>query len=190
MRNERAGVVIAGRGAWPAEVEVVRRRFELWRRTQTGRSRIPEDLWASAVKLAAVHGTCPTAQALRLNYTALKDHVEAADPRDHQAPKRVGSMDRDSPPAQRTPARTMPIRSAPAPEHLPATPRMARPPQQKPAMTFVELSPAERLGQPECRIELEHPLGAKMRIHLTGSPSPEVVTALSAAFFRAEASFS
>lgn len=184
MRNERAGVVIAGRGAWPAPVEVVRRRFELWRGTRTGRSRIPEALWASAVKLAAVHGTCPTAQALRLNYTALKDHVEAADPRDHKAPKRLGSMDLDRPPAQRMPARAVAVYSAPALKNLQATPGMAKAPQQKPAMTFVELTPAERLGQPVCLIELEHPRGAKMRIHLTGSPSPEVVTALSAVFFR------
>jgi len=51
-------------------------------------------------------------------------------------------------------------------------------------MTFVELTPPERPGSPECIIELEHPHGAKMRIRLTGQQSPEVVAALSQVFFR------
>ena len=54
--------------------------------------------------------------------------------------------------------------------------------------TFVELAPSDLSCASECLIELEHPRGAKMRIHIPGSPSPEVVTALSEVFFRAEAS--
>lgn len=64
--------------ALPAPLEVLRRRFEQWRRTREGRSRIPEGLWASAVKAAGRYGLHPTARALRLDYYALKKRVEAA----------------------------------------------------------------------------------------------------------------
>jgi hypothetical protein len=40
--------------------------------------RIPERLWASAVKLAASHGLHPTASALRLDYYSLKKRLERA----------------------------------------------------------------------------------------------------------------
>ena len=53
-------------------------------------------------------------------------------------------------------------------------------------MTFVELPPLERPGSLECIVELEHPRGAKMRIHLTGSQGPEVVTAVSRVLVSAE----
>jgi len=53
-------------------------------------------------------------------------------------------------------------------------------------MTFVELPPLERLGAPECIVELEHPRGAKMQIRLTGRQSSEVVTAVSQVFLGAE----
>ena len=54
--------------------------------------------------------------------------------------------------------------------------------------TFVELALSDPSCASECLIELEHPRGVKLRIHIAGSPSPEVVTALSEVFFRAEAS--
>ena len=62
----------------PARLEGVRRRFERWRRTRKVRSRIPEPLWASAVKLAGRYGLHRTAKALRVDYYALKKRVEGA----------------------------------------------------------------------------------------------------------------
>jgi len=56
----------------PADMEEVREQFEMWRSSHAGRSRIPETLWASAVKLARQHGLHRTAKALRLDYTKLK----------------------------------------------------------------------------------------------------------------------
>ncbi len=56
----------------PARLEGLRRRFERWRRTRKVRSRIPEPLWASAVKLAGTYGIHRTAKALRVNYYTLK----------------------------------------------------------------------------------------------------------------------
>ncbi|NQU26069.1 MAG: hypothetical protein HQ567_32690 [Candidatus Nealsonbacteria bacterium] len=63
-------------GDLPARLVSLRQRFERWRRTRKVRSRIPEPLWASAVKLAGRYGTHRTAKALRVDYYALKKRVE------------------------------------------------------------------------------------------------------------------
>lgn len=68
-----------GTGALPARLEAARRRFERWRRTREGRSRIPDPLWNSAVKLSATYGIHRTAKTLRLNPDSLKKHVASAD---------------------------------------------------------------------------------------------------------------
>jgi hypothetical protein len=60
----------------PAGLEKVRRRFECWRRTRKPRSRIPNSLWVSAVKMARAYGMCRTARALRVGYYSLKKRVE------------------------------------------------------------------------------------------------------------------
>jgi hypothetical protein len=57
-------------------LEGVRRRFERWRRTRRGRSRVPEGLWAAAVKAARGCGIHCTARALRVDYYSLKKRVE------------------------------------------------------------------------------------------------------------------
>ena len=157
------------RGTEPARLGVVRRRFEFWRRTRQGRARIPERLWASAVKLAATYGLCRTARALGLDYNALK--------------QRVGSAGLNGSSAGPTPRRKTPARNASAGRDPGSRACIAKPPQQNPAMTFVELSALERSGLPECIVELEHPRGAKMRIQVTGSQSPDVVTAVSKVLF-------
>lgn len=65
-------------GTLPAPLEATRRRFERWRRTRTGRSRIPDTLWTAAVQVAGHYGLHRTTQALRLDYYALKKRVEDA----------------------------------------------------------------------------------------------------------------
>jgi hypothetical protein len=60
----------------PDRLEGLRRRFEQWRRTRKVRTRIPEPLWAAAVKLAEQYGVHRTAKALRVDYYALKERVE------------------------------------------------------------------------------------------------------------------
>ena len=60
----------------PVRLKRLRQRFERWRRTRKGRSRIPEPLWASAVKMAGTYGTGRTARALRVDYYALKKRLE------------------------------------------------------------------------------------------------------------------
>jgi hypothetical protein len=42
--------------------------------------------------------------------------------------------------------------------------------------TFIELPAFASAGIPECNIELEHPLGARMRIHVTGTALPDLAS--------------
>jgi len=64
------------RRSLPAGLEGVRRRFGHWRRTHEVRSRIPDSLWAAAVRAAGTCGIHRTSKALRLDYYSLKDRVE------------------------------------------------------------------------------------------------------------------
>ena len=60
----------------PSDLTGAQSRFAKWRRTRKPGTRIPERLWASAVKLAATYGLHPTASALRLDYYSLKRCLE------------------------------------------------------------------------------------------------------------------
>jgi hypothetical protein len=62
----------------PPSIAHTRRRFESWRKTRPPTSRIPDALWAMAVKAASEHGINQTARALRLNHTALKKRLPSA----------------------------------------------------------------------------------------------------------------
>ena len=67
------------RAQLPARLEKARHRFERWRKVRQRRT-IPEEFWASAVKLATAYGIHLTARALRLNNQSLKNRVESVDP--------------------------------------------------------------------------------------------------------------
>ena len=137
--------------ALPARLESARRRFEHWRLSREHRSRIPEPLWNSAVKLSATYGIHRTAKTLRLNPDSLKKRVASANGNGSRGQRR---------PRQKTAG-------------------------QEAATAFVELVSTEGACPPECIVELEHPRGAKMRIHAKGNPIPDVVTAVSQVFFGA-----
>ena len=59
----------------------------------------------------------------------------------------------------------------------------AAPPKQEPA--FVELALPSPAALPECIVELEHPRGSRMRIHLKGAAMPDLAL-LSRSFWDAE----
>ncbi len=63
-----------------APVVRLRRRLELWRRSRPKVGPIPDELWREAVQLARAHGVSFVARALRLEYYALKRHLEASLP--------------------------------------------------------------------------------------------------------------
>ena len=137
---------------FPAWLERLRRRLDRWRETREGRSRIPEALWASAVKASGRHGLNPTARALRLDYYSLKKRVEADGLRDGSGRRKVAKS-------------------------VAGTIRRGK---------FIELAPVASACSPECILEMEDPRGAKMRIHLTGMPAPDLA-GLSRSFWSVEA---
>jgi hypothetical protein len=63
-----------------SQIQQAHRQLKLWRKTRAHREPIPERLWTSSVALARVHGVSAVAQALRLNYYALKRRVLGAEP--------------------------------------------------------------------------------------------------------------
>lgn len=64
----------------PTPLSLARRQLEQWRHKQSGRKRLPRELWAQAVVLAREHGINKTARVLGLKYESLKKHLEAALP--------------------------------------------------------------------------------------------------------------
>jgi hypothetical protein len=63
------------KGDLPARLEGVRRRFEWWRGTRKGHGRIPDSLWDAAALMAGRYGISRTANALGVNYQALKNRL-------------------------------------------------------------------------------------------------------------------
>src|ERR1700674_2696872 len=62
------------------DVEQLRRRFEEFRRTHAVRSRLPEELWAAAAKLARRDGIEATAQALDVDRPSLRKWTNRFEP--------------------------------------------------------------------------------------------------------------
>lgn len=153
----------------PAGLEGVRRRFERWRRTRRGHARIPDALWAAAVKAAGVHGLNRAVRALRLDYYSLKERVEqqASTARDRSAGAAAGRC--------RSSARKrFGRRGADPARALPAFLELA-----PPSVAGFTASPA---GPCQCTVEWEDAAGAKMRIELKDTAMPDLA-ALSRSFW-------
>lgn len=65
-------------GELPPDLARARSRFQAWRCRRQGGGRIPQRLWALAVRLVNRHGVSRTATALGLDYYSLKERSEAA----------------------------------------------------------------------------------------------------------------
>lgn len=65
------------RGPLPADLLHARSRFLAWRGRRKVGERIPQPLWALAVRLAKAHGVSRTAAALGLDYFSVQKRVEA-----------------------------------------------------------------------------------------------------------------
>ena len=63
-------------------LSTARRRFDHWRGQHSKGTRLPQNLWQTAVALAREHGLCRTARTLGLEYNSLKKRfqVPATDP--------------------------------------------------------------------------------------------------------------
>ena len=62
----------------PPDLERGRCRFQAWRGRRKAGCRIPQTLWAMAIRLAKTHGVSRTAAVLRLDYYRLKERAAAA----------------------------------------------------------------------------------------------------------------
>jgi len=70
------------------DVEQLRRRLAEFRQTHAARSRLPEELWAEAARLARRDGIQATAQALRVERPSLQKWTDRFEPRpSKKAPK-------------------------------------------------------------------------------------------------------
>ena len=148
-----------------SRLEGVRRRFERWRRTREVLSRIPEPLWAAAVKVAGVSGISHTAKTLGVNYQTLKKRIaEAATVSD--GPGRAAA-DQCRPLPTNATRKRVPRRCPSSVRSVPA---------------FLELAPPMGTGSCQCTLELEDGGGAKMRVHLQSVEAPDLA-ALSRSFW-------
>jgi hypothetical protein len=60
-----------------SQIERVRRRLEAWRKSHEPKSRLPNQLWNSAARLASLYGLNKTAKALHLDYYDLKKRLDS-----------------------------------------------------------------------------------------------------------------
>src|SRR3954469_24043575 len=65
-------------GLLPSDLVRGRARFQAWRQRRALGKRIPQPLWALAVRLAKTHGVSRTATALGLDYYSLKKRVDTS----------------------------------------------------------------------------------------------------------------
>ena len=70
------------------DVEQLRRRFEQFRSTHAVRSRLPEELWAAAAKLARRDGIEATALALDVDRPSLQKWMDRFEPGAQPRPRR------------------------------------------------------------------------------------------------------
>ena len=74
----------------------LRRQLNAWRRSQPGRTRLPEEIWEVATSLARTHGVSSVARTLRLDYYKLRRRSKPTAP---SAPLRAPGFVELPPPA-------------------------------------------------------------------------------------------
>ena len=144
----------------PAALTRGRDRFEVWRRTRQVGTRIPDELWSLAVKLADHHGISRAASVLGLDYYSLKKRVAAGNSGVTSVPSAFveGSASSGSDAAD----------SAFVEGSASSDSASARP-------AFIELSTPSQGVSGECVVEFADGTGASLRIHLSGCQTPDLV---------------
>lgn len=64
------------------DLPLLRDQLDSWRQRQSGRCRLPPELWDAAGKLATTDGVSPVARALRIDFYRLKRLTRAVPPSD------------------------------------------------------------------------------------------------------------
>jgi hypothetical protein len=72
---------MASAASYREDVEQARRRFTEFRQTHAARSRLPEELWATAAKLARRDGITATARVLGVDRPSLQKWTDRLEPR-------------------------------------------------------------------------------------------------------------
>jgi len=77
-----------GRKAQPLPADLARARtvFDRWRKGRKIRTRVPDELWDTAVPLARKHGVNRVSRALGVNYDSLKRRMTRTVDDRHEAP--------------------------------------------------------------------------------------------------------
>ena len=102
MRPPR-GCYCHGRGPVAANIEQAngidraRSRFEEWRKSRSGKTSIPDELWSMAINVARREGVNPTAQQLHLDAGKLKRLLVAADRRQRNRERQPGFLELTAP---------------------------------------------------------------------------------------------
>jgi hypothetical protein len=97
----------------PDDVRAVHERFETWRQSRLGRSRIPAALWIAATELGRRHGVHRVARALGLNDRTLKQRILATAPTPSQPEPHAPALASSSPSATHETEASAPV-AAPA----------------------------------------------------------------------------
>ena len=129
------------------DVEQLRRRFEEFRGTHAVRSRLPEELWAAAAKLARQDGIEITARALDVDRHSLQKWTDRFEP---------GAQPRHSKPARRP----QPGRRDHAPGFI--------------ELLAETTGAALHATSTSCLVEVESPRGAKLRLELKAISTNEL----------------
>jgi hypothetical protein len=83
-------------GIYREDVEQLRRRFAEFRSTHAVRSRLPEERWAAAAKLARCDGIETTAQVLDVDRPSLQKWTNRFEPRAEPKPRKPRRQRRPS----------------------------------------------------------------------------------------------
>ena len=84
-------------GGYREDLEQARRRFAEFRQAHAVRSRLPEELWAMAAKLARRDGITATARVLGVDRPSLQKWTDRLEPRDaSKSPRRQRRVHRES----------------------------------------------------------------------------------------------
>lgn len=125
---------------------VAQQQFDAWRAQRVRGARIPAELWGVAVDVASQYGLGRAVSALRLDYYSLQRRLLAAGRQDAEPqPRAAGGECKATRGDRRQPQPA-------ASRHEP----------------FVQLPPLGMSPQ-SCRIELQTPSGASLRVELPGA---------------------
>ena len=167
----------------PARLATARRRFDRWRGVRKLGARIPEHLWRSAVKLSEAYGLSRTARVLGLDYYALKKHTEAASAKPVPKVQSLDVLGRLAVEGRGQAAATF-IELTPRYLEPPLVPGSREPGSPIPSgpMPGSPMPGSPMAGSPlpvgrvACVIELTHPRGSMIRLHIGADHVPDVAS--------------